>query len=125
MLGKLAVLHVLGRVFGLDRPARWLLAVSLAQVGEFAFVLLSFGVQAHIFGEELAGTLVATVAISMVLTPPAFILLERVILPRVTDRGEPRPQDEVVDDHSPVVIAGLWPLWPDRRPACCAPTGSP
>src|SRR5262245_4332687 len=71
MLGKLAVLHCLGRVFGLDRPARWLLAVSLAQVGEFAFVLLSFGLQAHIFDEELAGTLVATVAISMVLTPAA------------------------------------------------------
>jgi monovalent cation:proton antiporter-2 (CPA2) family protein len=106
MLGKLAVLHGLGRVFGLDRPARWLLAVSLAQIGEFAFVLLSFGLQAGIFDEELAGTLVATVAISMVLTPPAFILLERVILPRVTHRGEDRPQDEVVDDHNPVVIAG-------------------
>jgi voltage-gated potassium channel Kch len=106
MLAKLAVLHGLGRVFSLDRPARWLLAVALAQVGEFAFVLITFGQQAHIFGDELAGTLVATVAISMVLTPPAFILLERAILPRVTDRGEARPQDEVVDDHSPVVIAG-------------------
>jgi glutathione-regulated potassium-efflux system ancillary protein KefC len=103
---KLAVLQILGRVFGLDRPARWLLGVSLAQVGEFAFVLLSFGVQAKIFPDELAGTLVATVAISMVLTPPAFILLERYILPRVTDRGAERPQDEIVDADSPVVIAG-------------------
>lgn len=106
MLGKLAVLHGLGRAFHLDRPARWLLAVALAQVGEFAFVLLSFGLQAHIFDDELAGTLVATVAISMVLTPPSFILLERVILPRITHRSEARPQDEVVDDHNPVVIAG-------------------
>jgi len=106
MLAKLAVLHVLGRIFGLDRPGRWLLGVSLAQVGEFAFVLLSFGVQARIFPTELASTLVATVAISMVLTPPAFILLERVILPRVTDRGAERPQDDIVDAHTPVVIAG-------------------
>ncbi|MEO7734574.1 MAG: cation:proton antiporter, partial [Kofleriaceae bacterium] len=106
MIVKLGVLHVLGRIFGLDRPARWLLGVSLAQVGEFAFVLLSFGVQARIFPPELASTLVATVAISMVLTPPAFILLERVILPRVTDRGAERPQDEIVDASTPVVIAG-------------------
>jgi monovalent cation:proton antiporter-2 (CPA2) family protein len=106
MVAKLAVLHGLGRLFGLDRAARWLLAVALAQVGEFAFVLLSFGVQSKIFPDELASTLVATVAISMVLTPPAFILLERVILPRVTDREAERAQDEIVDEHSPVVIAG-------------------
>jgi glutathione-regulated potassium-efflux system ancillary protein KefC len=103
---KLAVLHGLGRVFGLDRSARWLLAIALAQVGEFAFVLLSFGLQEKIFGPELASTLVATVAISMVLTPPAFILLERYVLPRVSDRGAERPTDEIVDDGSPVVIAG-------------------
>jgi monovalent cation:proton antiporter-2 (CPA2) family protein len=106
MAVKLVVLHVLGRIFGLDRPARWLLGVSLAQIGEFAFVLLSIGVQAKIFPDEVADTLVATVAISMVLTPPAFILLERYILPRVSERGAERPQDEIVAADSPVVIAG-------------------
>ena len=103
---KLVVLHVLGRMFRLDRPARWLLALGLAQVGEFAFVLLSFAVQQHIFDQELAGLLVAVVAISMVLTPPAFIILERFVLPRVTDAGAQRPQDEIVDANTPVVIAG-------------------
>ena len=107
MVLKLAVLHALGRIFGLDRPARWLLALALAQVGEFAFVLLSIAVQDQIFSSALAGMLVATVAISMVLTPPAFILLERVILPRVTDRAAGRPQDEIVDADTPVVIAGF------------------
>ena len=107
MVLKLAVLHALGRIFGLDRPARWLLALALAQVGEFAFVLLSIAVQDQIFSPALAGMLVATVAISMVLTPPAFILLERVILPRVTDRAAERPQDEIVDADTPVVIAGF------------------
>ncbi|MBS1122503.1 MAG: glutathione-regulated potassium efflux system protein KefC-like protein, partial [Deltaproteobacteria bacterium] len=77
MAVKLAVLHTLGRLFGLDRPARWLLAFGLAQIGEFAFVLLSFGVQQHVFSPELAEPLVAAVAISMVLTPPVFIALER------------------------------------------------
>jgi monovalent cation:proton antiporter-2 (CPA2) family protein len=108
MVLKLIVLHILGHLFGLDRPARWLLAVALAQIGEFAFVLLSFGVQSRIFGPEFASPLVAAVAISMVLTPPAFILLERVILPRVRDKGPERPQDEIEAEHgdTPVVIAG-------------------
>jgi len=103
---KLGVLYFLSRMFGLDRPARWLLAFSLCQVGEFAFVLLSTGVKQNIFTEAFASPLVAAVAISMVLTPPAFILLERFILPRVTDAGEARPQDTIDDHDSPVVIAG-------------------
>ncbi len=103
---KLGVLYFLGRMFGLDRPARWLLAFSLCQVGEFAFVLLSTGVNQNIFSQAFANPLVAAVAISMVLTPPAFILLERYVLPRVTDQGEERPQDTIDDHDSPVVIAG-------------------
>jgi monovalent cation:proton antiporter-2 (CPA2) family protein len=103
---KLVVLAVLGRAFGLDRPARWLLAFSLAQIGEFAFVLLSFGVQEKIFSQAFASPLVAAVAISMVLTPPAFIVLERYVLPRVTDKGEERPHDVIEHADTPVVIAG-------------------
>ena len=104
---KLIALYVLGRMFKLDRPARWLLAFSLAQIGEFAFVLLSFGVQNRVFSEAFASPLVAAVAISMVLTPPMFIILERYVLPRVTAKDDERPQDEVHDDHeAPVVIAG-------------------
>jgi monovalent cation:proton antiporter-2 (CPA2) family protein len=103
---KLVVLHALGRLFGLDRPARWLLAFALAQIGEFAFVLLSFGVQERIFSEELVRPLVAAVAISMVLTPPAFIVLERFVLPRLTRGAPARPHDEIHDADTPVIIAG-------------------
>ncbi|MEO8549371.1 MAG: monovalent cation:proton antiporter-2 (CPA2) family protein [Kofleriaceae bacterium] len=107
MIGKLAILHVLARMFGLDRPARWLLAFSLAQIGEFAFVLLSFAVQERIFDQDLSNLLTACVAISMVLTPPLFILLERFVLPLVTDdEADKRPQDQIVDADTPVVIAG-------------------
>ncbi|HZJ62858.1 MAG TPA: monovalent cation:proton antiporter-2 (CPA2) family protein, partial [Kofleriaceae bacterium] len=33
MAAKLLVLHAVGRLFGLDRPARWLLALALCQIG--------------------------------------------------------------------------------------------
>jgi voltage-gated potassium channel Kch len=106
MAAKLAVLRLLGKLFGLDRPARWLLAFSLAQVGEFAFVLLAFGVTNHVFSDDLAKLLVAAVAISMVLTPPLFIVLERWVLPIVTERGAKREQDVILHADAPVVIAG-------------------
>lgn len=108
VLGKLLVLYTLARVFGLDRPARWLLAFSLSQVGEFAFVLLTFGVSNHVFGKELAAPLVAVVALSMVTTPLLLIALERVVLPNLCKDGQAeRPADEIVSDDAPVVIAGF------------------
>jgi monovalent cation:proton antiporter-2 (CPA2) family protein len=106
MLLKLAVLYTAGRVFRLSRSARWMVAVGLAQVGEFAFVLLSFGLQNRIFSEAIAGLLVAAVALSMVLTPLLFIALERSILPAVTETDPPRPQDTIEHADTPVVIAG-------------------
>ncbi len=108
MVGKLIVLYVLGRLFGLDRPGRWLLAFSLAQIGEFAFVLLQFGISERIFTTEFAAPLVAAVALSMGLTPLLFVILERVVLPRIARAAtaEVRPQDEVRDENSSVIIAG-------------------
>jgi voltage-gated potassium channel Kch len=103
---KLLVLRLLGKLFGLDRPARWLLAFGLAQIGEFAFVLLQFGVTEHVFSERFARPLVAVVAISMVLTPLLFIVLERWVLPVVAESGAKREQDVIVHADAPVVIAG-------------------
>jgi monovalent cation:proton antiporter-2 (CPA2) family protein len=106
MAAKLAILRSLGRLFGLDRPSRWTLAFSLAQIGEFAFVLLTMGVDQKIFDEHTKGLLVAAVAISMVLTPLLFISLERWVLPKVSLRLAERPQDEITTKDAPVVIAG-------------------
>jgi Kef-type K+ transport system membrane component KefB/voltage-gated potassium channel Kch len=106
MVGKLVVIRLLGKLFGLDRPGRWLLAFGLAQIGEFAFVLLAFGVSNRVFTQDFANPLVAAVAISMVLTPPMFIVLERWVLPLVAERGAERAQDEIEHADAPVVIAG-------------------
>jgi hypothetical protein len=104
---KLGVLWLAGRLFGLDRPARWLLAFALCQVGEFAFVLIKFGTDSKIFDGAIAGPLVAAVAISMMLTPLLFVVLERWVLPAVTvDTSDARPQDEVAHDDAAVVLAG-------------------
>ena len=103
---KLVVLHVLTRMFGFDRPARWLVALGLCQIGEFAFVLLSVAQTGGILASTQAAPIMAAVALSMALSPVAFVLLERVVLPRVTAKGEARPHDEIVAEGAPVVIAG-------------------
>lgn len=106
MVLKAGVLYALAWAFGLDRPARWLLALALPQIGEFAFVLLSFGVRGRVFGPEVADPLVAAVAISMFLTPLLFVALERWVLPAVTEAEPERGADEIAASDAHVVIAG-------------------
>ncbi len=104
---KLGVLLALGRLLALDRPARWLVAIGLCQIGEFAFVLINVATAGGIFGAETAGPLVAVVALSMLATPPLFMLLQRVILPRVSAAAPTRAHDQVAHDGAHVVMAGF------------------
>ncbi|MBK8713754.1 MAG: cation:proton antiporter [Deltaproteobacteria bacterium] len=106
MAVKAGVLHVLARGFGLDRAARWTLTFALPQVGEFAFVLVSFAQRSAIFSEDIAGPLVAAIALSMALTPACFIALERWVLPRLGSPSSTREADELPHGDVRVVLAG-------------------
>ena len=102
---KFAVLFVLGRLFKLSGANHWMFALSLAQAGEFGFVLLSFSLQNAVLPQALADQLLLLVALSMLLTPILFILLERLIIPYHSNRTEQRDADEI-ESISPIIIAG-------------------
>ncbi len=104
MIVKAAVLFVIGLLFGLRGSDRWLFALGLAQVGEFAFVLLSLTVADGVLPAELADRLSLVVALSMLLTPLLFILHDRVILPRFAAVQE-RRMDEI-RERADIIIAG-------------------
>jgi len=101
---KAGVLAVLAIVFKLRGADRWLLALSLAQAGEFGFVLLSFSVSSMILPQMLADQLLLVVALSMMLTPLLFIFYDRVIVPRyaVVENGEA----DDIEEQGQVLIAG-------------------
>jgi glutathione-regulated potassium-efflux system ancillary protein KefC/glutathione-regulated potassium-efflux system protein KefB len=95
-----------GLVFGKSRRDAATVAVSLAQGGEFAFVLLTFVVGAHVLNQDQAGLATAVVALSMALTPIAFVLHERLVLSRGADRAE--PERLPFDDGAPdAIVAGF------------------
>lgn len=105
---KAVVLFALARAFKLSVPARYVFGFALAQVGEFAFVLISFAQQAGVLKGAIPGSLVAVVAMSMVVTPILFLLLERVILPRFSETViEEREPDEIDPQDEHVVMAGF------------------
>jgi voltage-gated potassium channel Kch len=104
---KLAILFALARGFKMSVDQSLIFAFALPQVGEFAFVLLSFANQEGVLGVEVSGPLVAVVALSMAVTPLLLVFNERVLLPRVgVKRSAERPSD-VVEGRSPVLIAGF------------------
>ncbi|GAB3524896.1 monovalent cation:proton antiporter-2 (CPA2) family protein [Photobacterium alginatilyticum] len=106
MLVKALVLYSLALVFRIKGSDRWLFTLSLAQAGEFGFVLLSFSLQNHVIPADIAQTLSLVVALSMFLTPGLFILFDRVILPRFEKTSNDRETD-VIDDQGTVIIAGI------------------
>ncbi|TVP15202.1 monovalent cation:proton antiporter-2 (CPA2) family protein [Shewanella sp. KCT] len=103
---KALVLLLISPVFKIGKSDRWLFALSLAQAGEFGFVLLSFTVQNHVLPSELAQKLSLVVALSMMLTPGLFILFERFIEPRYRSAKADREAD-TIDEHGSVIIAGV------------------
>ena len=95
-----------GARLGLDHNL--VASVSLAQGGEFAFVLFSFTTQAGVLPTELTATLTVVVALSMALTPLLTVANERLLMPRVgtREKGEEREADEIHEEN-PVILAGF------------------
>lgn len=106
MLLKAIVLYLLARIFAIKNSDRWLFTLSLAQAGEFGFVLLSFTVQNHVLPTDLAQTLSLVVTLSMFLTPGLFILFDKVLLPRFEQASNDRDADNI-DEKGTVIIAGI------------------
>lgn len=109
MLLKMMILFVLGKIFGVRNAQNFIFSIGLSQVGEFAFVLLSFSVQEGVLGKELTDTMMAVVAISMAMTPLAMVANEKWILTRfclVSAGLQVQKPSDVEEQDNPVIIAG-------------------
>ncbi len=105
MFLKWVILYGLGRAFKLRGRDQWLFTLGLAQAGEFGFVLISFSLQQSILPEYLADRLLLIVALSMLITPLAFILYE-ILSKRLKDSDKVHEHDEI-NEQGTVIIAGI------------------
>jgi CPA2 family monovalent cation:H+ antiporter-2 len=104
MLFKGAVLYLLGHFFGIHGKNRWLFTLSLAQSGEFGFVLTAFALSQRIIPSATAQVLVMTITLSMLMTPLFFLAYDR-ITHRMMDGHPPLADD--IDEQKPIIIAGV------------------
>jgi monovalent cation:H+ antiporter-2, CPA2 family len=107
---KSVVLFLTGTLTRLKFDQNLLFAFSLAQVGEFAFVLFSFMHQLHIVSAQWTDTLMGVTAISMTVTPLLLLINERLILPRFGTREKVEKEADRIDLQHPVILAGFGPF---------------
>jgi len=105
IVSKGIILYILGRAFGLKGRDRWLFTLSLAQAGEFGFVLVGFSSQLNVMPPDLSEKLMLIIALSMLITPLLFILYE-IISKRMRDTAPDHAPDKI-DEEGPVIIAGI------------------
>jgi len=108
MLLKALVLLFAGKIVKMKQDQNILFTFLLSQVGEFAFVLLTFSNQLAIIDQYWLDMLMATVALSMTITPVLLLLNEKFVSPYYGTRqkADEKPADEIAENNK-VIIAGF------------------
>lgn len=104
---KFIVLTVIARIMGNQTPSSVRLGVTLAQGGEFAFVLFSVASSQHLLNASQQNMLNLIVTVSMALTPLMFWLLEKLGEPIFAKNKPSRAYDTIPEEQHPVIIAGF------------------
>ena len=102
---KLVVLFAAARAFRLCGQDGLVFSVVLSQVGEFAFVVLAAARANGSLPADVAATMNAIVAASILSTPLLFLVVSRFVMPRM-NRAEAREAD-AIDERNEVIVAGV------------------
>lgn len=103
---KAGILFALAVASGMHRRDRWLFALSLAQGGEFGFLLVSMASSEGILSAELSQTTLMVISLSMLLTPALFLLAEAAAR-RLASAEATAPDADKIEDKGRVIIAGI------------------
>ncbi|KGT94940.1 cation:proton antiport protein [Erwinia typographi] len=76
VLGKSLAALLLVRMFGHSQSTALTISVSLAQIGEFAFILAGLGISLNLLSEEARNLVLAGAILSIMLNPILFAMLQ-------------------------------------------------
>lgn len=102
---KAIVLFVIAIVFKLRGNDRWLFALSLAQGGEFGFVIVSFARSEGALPLYAGQMALLVISLSMLLTPLLFLGYDALVRYRGTRK--PDHAADVIDETGQIIIAGI------------------
>jgi len=104
MIGGPCAALLMVRIFGYPLGTAAFVAVGLAQIGEFSFILADLGINLGLLPERARDLILATSIISIFANPILFTALERLRpwLDRWDAKRAPPPPQEVAEEELPV-----------------------
>jgi len=110
MFGKSAAAFFIVRAFGHPTSTALTISASLAQIGEFAFIIAGLGVALQILPPEGQSLVLAGALVSIMLNPLVFGLLDRWQARQLALQPQAREPDEAVgpsrDLHDHAIVIG-------------------
>ena len=107
MVVKFFILTLIAKALNHRTPTSIRLGTTLAQGGEFAFVLFSVAQNQNLLSSTEHNVLNLIVTTSMALTPLAFLLLEKIGEPMFSKATPKREYDNIPNHAHPVILAGF------------------
>lgn len=92
IVGKSIAAYAIVRLFGHPRDTAALIAASLAQIGEFSFILAALGVSLGFLPTEGRDLIITSAILSILLNPLAFLVAERMAPRRLASQSQAAPQ---------------------------------
>ncbi len=120
LVGKSVVAYMIVRAFGYSRSTALTISASLAQIGEFSFILAELGIQLNLLPSEGRDLILAGAILSILVNPLLFGLIDRA--GRKPDRpaeAEAAPAAPVPAEPSPAALS------PVAMPMASAPKPAP
>lgn len=102
VLGKSIAAYFLVTLFGHSRRTALTISASLAQIGEFAFILAGLGISLNLLSEEGRNLVLAAAILSIMLNPILFTLLERFL--EKTETIEEQTMEEAIEEEKQIPV---------------------
>jgi len=100
VFGKSIAAFLLVKMFGHSRRTALTISVSLAQIGEFAFILAGLGISLGLLSEHGRNLVLAGAILSIMFNPLLFSLLEKYL--EKTETIEDQSVEEAVEDEKQI-----------------------
>ncbi len=113
VLGKSLAAYGIVRLFGHDRHTALTISASLAQIGEFSFILLGLGITLDLLPTDARDIVLAGAILSILINPFLFAWLERTPSQRKESLNPPRGEAGLDDAQTsdPIPPADLPSQW--------------
>ncbi len=114
MVGKSVAAYLIVRAFRYPQSTAFTVSASLAQIGEFSFILIGLGIELKMVPKEARDLVLAGAIVSIMLNPLVFAVLDRWAKDKlpVKDKVAPPPEatpevvEEPATDFTPTTLTG-------------------